>query len=91
MLPQEQGNEIRILWEEFDAMQTPDAKYAACMDRLQPFLHNTLTGGHTWVESGTNRASVEKRMSIIKEFMPTVYKWIEQNLDNAIQKGWLKA
>ena len=91
MLPKEQGDEIRSLWEEFDAMQTPDAKYAACMDRLQPFLHNTLTGGHTWVESGTNRASVEKRMAIIKEFMPTVYKWIEQNLDNAIQKGWLKA
>ncbi|MBO4858506.1 MAG: HD domain-containing protein [Treponema sp.] len=91
MLPKEQGDEIRSLWEEFDAMQTADAKYAACMDRLQPFLHNTLTGGHTWVESGTNRASVEKRMAIIKEFMPTVYKWIEQNLDNAIQKGWLKA
>ena len=91
MLPKEQGDEIRSLWEEFDEMQTADAKYAACMDRLQPFLHNTLTGGHTWVESGTNRASVEKRMAIIKEFMPTVYKWIEQNLDNAIQKGWLKA
>ena len=91
MLPKEQGDEIRSLWEEFDAMQTPDAKYAACMDRLQPFLHNTLTSGHTWVESGTNRASVEKRMAIIKEFMPTVYKWIEQNLDNAIQRGWLKA
>ena len=33
-LPKEQGEEIRLLWEEFDAMQTPDAKYAACMDRL---------------------------------------------------------
>ena len=90
-LPSEQGAEIRSLWEEFDAMQTPDAKYAACMDRLQPFLHNTLTGGHTWVESGTARPSVEKRMSIIKDFMPEVYKWVEQNLDNAVAKGWLKA
>ena len=91
MLPQEQGQEIRSLWEEFDAMQTPDAKYAACMDRLQPFLHNTLTQGHTWVGSGTCRSMVEKRMAIIKEFMPQVYPWVEQNLDNAIQKGWLKA
>ena len=61
------------------------------MDRLQPFLHNTLTGGHTWVESGTARPSVEKRMAIIKDFMPEVYKWVEQNLENAIAKGWLKA
>jgi len=91
MLPSEQGQEIRQLWEEFDAMQTPDAKYAACMDRLQPFLHNTLTQGHTWVEGGTCRSMVEKRMAIIKEFMPQVYPWVEQNLDNAIQKGWLKA
>ena len=90
-LPSEQGSEIRSLWEEFDAMQTPDAKYAACMDRLQPFLHNTLTSGHTWMESGTARPSVEKRMAIIKDFMPEVYKWVEKNLDNALAKGWLKA
>ena len=90
-LPSEQGAEIRSLWEEFDAMQTSDAKYAACMDRLQPFLHNTLTGGHTWVESGTARPSVEKRMAIIKDFMPEVYKWVETNLDNALAQGWLKA
>ena len=87
-LPSEQGAEIRFLWEEFDAMQTPDAKYAACMDRLQPFLHNTLTDGHTWVESGTARQSVEKRMAIIRDFMPDVYKWVEKNLDNAVAKKW---
>ena len=90
-LPSEQGAELRALWEEFDAMNTPDSKYAACMDRLQPFLHNTLTDGHTWRESGTNRAVVEKRMAIIKEFMPEVYKWVAANLDAAIAKGWLKA
>ena len=90
-LPEKQGAEIRSLWEEFDSMETPDSKYAACMDRLQPFLHNTLTGGHTWVESGTARSSVEKRMAIIKDFMPEVYKWVEKNLDNAIANGWLKA
>ncbi len=89
-LPKDQGAEIRLLWEEFDAMQTPDAKYAACMDRLQPFLHNTLTSGHTWVESGTVRVSVEKRMAVIKDFMPEVYKWVEKNIDNAVSKGWLK-
>ena len=90
-LPEEQGQMIRSLWEEFDAMETPDAKYAACMDRLQPFLHNTLTEGHTWVEGKVNRAMVEKRMGIIREYMPEVYRWIEANLDNAVEKGWLKS
>lgn len=90
-LPQEQGSELRALWEEFDAMQTNDAKYAACMDRLQPFLHNTLTKGHTWIGTGTCRANVEKRMAVIREFMPEVYKWVDKNIDNAIEQGWLKA
>ncbi|MBP3807651.1 MAG: HD domain-containing protein [Eubacterium sp.] len=89
-LPQEQGKMIRSLWEEFDAMETPDAKYAACMDRLQPFMHNSLTDGFTWVESGTNRKVVEKRMAVIKDFMPEVYKWIDANIDRAIAVGWLK-
>ena len=91
LLPEEQGAYIRALWEEFDAMETADAKYAACLDRIQPFFHNTLTEGHTWVESGTtDRAAVEKRMSIVKEFMPKVYPWVEKNIENAIAKGWLK-
>lgn len=91
MLPEEQGRMIRSLWEEFDAMETADAKYAACMDRLQPFLHNTLTDGHTWVEGGTGRAAVEKRMAVIKDFMPQVYDWVAANIDRAIGAGWLKA
>ena len=91
LLPEEQGAYIRALWEEFDRMETADSKYAACLDRIQPFFHNTLTEGHTWVESGTtDRAAVEKRMSIVKEFMPKVYQWVEKNIENAIAKGWLK-
>ena len=88
-LPQDQGNMIRSLWEEFDAMETADAKYAACMDRLQPFLHNTLTGGHTWENGKVDRRAVEHRMAIIKEFMPEVYEWVMANIDNAIAKGWM--
>ena len=34
MLPEDQGKEIRDLWEEFDQMETPDAQYAASIDRL---------------------------------------------------------
>ena len=89
-LPKEQGKMIRDLWEEFDAMETPDAKYAACMDRLQPFLHNTLTDGHSWVKHSTDRASVEKRMAVIKDFMPEVYEWIYANIDHAVEVGWIR-
>lgn len=90
-IPPEQGSEIRSLWEEFDAMESTDAKYAACLDRLQPFLHNTLTEGHTWREGKTHRSQVEKRMNIIKEFMPDVYEWVDKNIERGIEKGWLQS
>ena len=88
-LPSEQGAEIRALWEEFDAMETVDAKYAACLDRIQPFLHNTLTEGHTWRDGGAVRSQVEKRMTVVREFMPEVYKWISSNLDRSVERGWI--
>lgn len=88
-LPDEKGKYLRALWEEFDAMETADAKYAACMDRLQPFLHNVLTGGHTWVEGKTSRAAVERRTAILREFMPALVPWLTANLDRAVERGWL--
>ena len=88
-LPEDQGHMIRALWEEFDAMETADSKYAACMDRLQPFLHNTLTDGHTWGNGKVTRAAVEKRMAVVREFMPEVYSWMETNMDQAVEKSWL--
>jgi len=88
-LPADQGKMIRDLWEEFDAMETADAKYAACMDRIQPFIHNTLTDGHTWVKGKVDRKSVERRTEIVKEFMPEVYNWMVSNMVQAVEKGWL--
>ena len=90
MLPDDQGTLLRDYWEEFDAMKTDDAKYAACMDRIQPFFHNTLTDGHTWVEGDTCRAQVEERMSVVKEFMPGIYSWMEKCMDYAEEQGWLR-
>lgn len=89
MLPVDQGKLIRELWEEFDAMETPEAKYAACMDRLQPFLHNILTDGHTWGDGKVDRKSVEERMAIVREFMPEVFQWIITNVNRSVEKGWL--
>ena len=91
ILPPEQGSRIRGLWEEFDSGKTPDAKYANCLDRIQPFFHNMLTSGHTWRNSGyaATAAMVKKRMKIVDEFMPEVYNWIEKNLDFAVENNWL--
>jgi putative hydrolases of HD superfamily len=61
LLPADQATTLRALWEEFEAAQTPEARFAKSLDRLQPVLLNLLNGGGTWtqnavtLEQGLNR------------------------------------
>ena len=92
MLPEEQKEYIRKLWEEFDSRSSPDARYADCLDKLQPFWHNMLTEGHTWkaTDIRTVRAQVEQRMSVLKDFMPEIHRWVVSCMDHAVANGWLR-
>ena len=93
ILPEEQGKKIRALWEEFDAHATPDARYADCLDKLQPYFHNILTEGFTWRNAiagkRTTRKQVAQRMSPLKDFMPEVYKWVQRSMEIAVERSWL--
>lgn len=89
-LPDYIGSEIRQMWEEFDAMETPTAKYAAAMDRIQPYLHNTLTDGHTWVEGHPTVEMVNKRIGPAIDLIPQLKNWYDANIERAIEKGWLQ-
>lgn len=50
LLPADMGTELRALWEEFEAAETPDAVFAKSLDRVQPVLHNLASGGGSWTE-----------------------------------------
>ena len=89
LLPQDQEKEIRSLWEEFDQAQSPDAMYASSLDSLQPLLHNTLTQGYTWREGHVKKSSVLARQDIIRRTMPTLWPWVEKNLQRGVDEGWL--
>lgn len=89
-LPEDLSKEFRALWEEFDEMKTPDSRYAAAMDRIQPYLHNTLTDGHTWCEGKPTIEMVNKRIGPALETIPELKDWYDKNIENAVEKGWLK-
>ena len=73
LLPDAQGAELRALWEEFDAAATPDARFAAAVDRLQPLLANDRSGGGSWRTYGVARAQVLERMAPIEAALPAVW------------------
>ena len=90
LLPEDQAAEIRALWEEFDAMETPDAQYAAAIDRLQPFLNNYLTQVHTWGLGGVKSAQVYERMDPIRVALPEVWPFVDKMIQESIEKGYLE-
>lgn len=90
LLPADQGPPLRALWEEFDAMETPDAQFAAAVDRLQPFLNNCLTDGHTWKEGPVRSEQVYKRMDMVRVGAPALWPYVERMIREAVEKGQLE-
>ena len=89
-LPEDQAAEYRALWEEFDRMDTPDSRYAAALDRIQPMLNNYLTNGHTWKLGNVTSAQVYKRMEPIRNGLPKAWPIVEWIINTSIEKGILQ-
>ena len=90
MLPSDQRDEIRALWDEFEAKETPEAKFANCCDRIQPLIHNYLTQGHTWKEGDVHSPEVYERMNVMEKSAPELWKVVEGVISNSIEQGILK-
>ena len=90
MLESEQGAYFRALWDEFEAKETPESRYANAVDRLQPLLLNYLTDGHTWKLGDVHAPQILKRMDIIRTATPELWHIVEGIISTSIEKGILK-
>lgn len=90
MLPDEQCKEMYELWEEFELMETAEAKYAAALDRLQPVLLNYISEGKSWREHGICIDQVLERNGRIKDSSKKIWEFVEELLHDAVKKGYLK-
>lgn len=91
MLPTDQGQELLALWQEFEAAQSDDAKYAKALDRLIPMLLNYHNNGQSWKENSVTR---EQALTINKriEFgSVTLWDKAKELIEEATEKGWLKS
>lgn len=89
LLPADQASEVRALWEEFDARQTPESRYANALDRMQPILHNYHTQGAAWRKHGITRAQVIERNRHIAEGAPALWEYVLKLVNDAAARGWL--
>ncbi len=90
LLPPAQTVELRALWEEFEAQETPAAQFAAALDRLQPMLNNWQTEGGTWKQHGISHDRALHRASPIAVGAPPLWPFIQNLLADAVAQGYLQ-
>lgn len=90
LLPPEQNVQYRSLWDEFEEMSTPDALYAAAIDRLQPFLSNYKTDGHTWVLHKVTSDQIYKRLDAVRHALPALWEFVEFVIKDSMEKGYIE-
>ncbi|WP_248928776.1 HD domain-containing protein [Paenibacillus hamazuiensis] len=89
MLPPDQAEWIYGLWREFEERQTPESRFAAALDRLQPLIHNYYTEGESWKLHGIRRQQVLDRNRHIAEGSPELWELARHLIEDAVRKGYL--
>lgn len=89
ILPEDQCAELKSLWREFEAMNTPESKFACVLDRLQPILLNYTKGGISWKNHNIKRSQVEERNQCTKYGSEELYDYIMNIISEAADKGML--
>jgi putative hydrolase of HD superfamily len=79
LLPDDVGIDLRALWEEFEAAETPDARFAKSLDRVQPVMANLMSGGGTWTTYNVTFEQLESRVgSKIAKGAPRLWDWVRE-------------
>ncbi len=82
LLPPDQAQAFRALWDEFEAAESPDAVFAKSLDRVQPVMANLQSGGGTWTEYAVTRDQLESRVGAkVLRGAPGIWAGLKSRLD----------
>ncbi len=91
LLPEDQKADLIALFDEFEAYETPESKYAHAMDNLQPLILNNSNGGSDWKEHGVTSSQVYGRQSKTKLGSEKLYQEVvDKIIKEQIRKGNIK-
>lgn len=89
VLPDDQYKEFLALWEEFEAKETAEAKFAGAMDRLEPVMQNYYDNGHTWKKHDIPAEKILKLNKQIDNGSNALWDYAKSIIEESIQKGYL--
>ncbi len=87
LLPEDQKQELIALFDEFEAFQTPEAKFAHAMDNLQPLLLNNSNGGGDWKEHQVTAEQVYGRQVKTRLGSERLFEVTDAIIQENIRKG----
>lgn len=90
LLPDDQHDEFYALWREFEDSNTPEARFAAVLDRIQPLLLNYTKHGISWKEHGIRKEQVLNRNKTYFGESAELSHLIKAIINDAVSEGFLK-
>ena len=91
ILPEDQGEKLRELWEEFEEAQTPEAKFAHVMDNVQPAMLNDYTEGKDWIAKGVRLSQILERNAHTAEGSQKLWDYAYTNfIEPNVKTGKIK-
>lgn len=87
LLPDDQGKNFRELWEEFEAYETADAKFAHLLDNCQPLLLNDASNGRSWTEHQVKKSQIYKRNERLPETSGEIWEYMKSLIEKHIELG----
>lgn len=90
LLPFEQSEEFRKIWDEYEEGLTAEAKFTQALDSFMPILHNYKTKGLQWQKLGVTAERVLERNKRIEKGSELLWDYIENIVKDAVEKGYLK-
>lgn len=87
ILPEDQAQKIRDLWEEFEEEKTPESLFAHVMDNFQPLALNDANDGGDWKRRNVKKSQILKRNARTKDGSEEIWKYMEEMIDRNVKKG----
>ena len=89
LLPAAQAERLRAAWDEYEASETPEARFALSLDRLMPMIHNSLTEGRAWQANGVTADKVRHRAESISRGAPALGALAGKLIASSVAAGFL--
>ena len=90
ILPQDQKEELTALFDEFEAYETAESKYAHSLDNLQPLMLNDSNDGGDWVEHGVRAEQIYGRQRKTKIGSEKLFEVTDQIIKKHIERGTIR-